>query len=348
MADPVRVVHYLNQFFAGRGGEEAAGEPVSFIEAPVGPGRLLQQLLGEAGWIAGTVMGGDAYVAERPVAARAAFVALLQAQRPDVVLAGPAFESGRYGVACIQMLAAAADCAVPAAAAMHPANPGVALCRPGAYIVPASADATGMAEAISRLAVIGMKLGRREPLGPASVDGYLPTGERRPVIHPAPGHTRAMAMLLDKLAGRPFRSELALLQPRAVAPAPALGDTTASRLALITSGGLVPRGNPDRMPHRHSRHRFEYELPTAGLMPEEWESIHPGYHVAAVNADPNVVLPLDAVRRLLDEGRIGSLTPRFQSLAGVGTPDSAAREIATELADSLRREGAHGAIMVAT
>ena len=120
-----------------------------------------------------------------------------------------------------------------------------------------------------------------------------------------------MAMLLDKLAGRPFRSELALLQPRAVAPAPALGDTTASRLALITSGRLVPRGNPDRMPHRHSRHRFEYELPTAGLMPGEWESIHAGYHVAAVNADPNVVLPLDAVRRLLDEGRIGSLPPGF-------------------------------------
>jgi glycine reductase len=246
------------------------------------------------------------------------------------------------------MLGAAADCAIPAAAAMHPANPGLALRRPGGYIVPAAADATRMAEAVGRLAEIGLKLARREPLGPAAVDGYLPTGERRPVVHPEAGHTRAVAMLLAKLAGRPFRSELALLRPRAVAPAPALGDAAKSRLALITSGGLVPRGNPDRMPPRYSRHRFEYELPTAGLVPGEWESIHAGYHVAAVNANPNVVLPLDAVRRLLDEGRIGSLSPRLQSLAGVGTPDSAARDIAAELADSLRREGAHGAIMVAT
>ena len=348
MADPIRVVHYLNQFFAGRGGEEAAGEPVRFVEGPLGPGRLLQQRLADAGRVVGTVVGGDAYVAERAEDARRAFVAVLHAQRPDVVLAGPAFESGRYGVACIRMLGAAADCAIPAAAAMHPTNPGLALGRSGGYVVPAAADATGMAEAISRLAAIGVKLGRRHPLGPAAVEGYLPTGERRPVVHSEPGHTRAMAMLLAKLAGRPFRSELALRRPAAVEPAPALGDTAKSRLVLITSGGLVPRGNPDRMPHRYSRHRFEYELPCNGLVPGEWESIHAGYHVAGVNANPNVVLPLDAVRRLLEEGRIGSLSPRFQSLAGVGTPDTAAREIAGELADSLRREGAHGAIMVAT
>jgi glycine reductase complex component B subunit gamma len=254
MAGPIRVVHYLNQFFAGRGGEEAAGEAVSFVEGPLGPGRLLQQRLGETGRIAGTVVGGDAYVAERPEAARAAFVALLHTQGPDVVLAGPAFESGRYGVACIQMLVAASDRGVPAAAAMHPANPALALRRPGGYVVPTAADATGMMEAISRLAVIGVKLGRREPLGPAVVDGYLPTGERRPVVHPEPGHTRAMAMLVDKLAGRSFRSELALLRRRAITPAPPLDDTAKSRLALNTSGGLVPRGNPDRMPHRYSRH----------------------------------------------------------------------------------------------
>jgi glycine reductase len=328
MADPVRILHYLNQFFAGRGGEEAAGAPVRFVEGPVGPGRLLKQHLGETGRIVGTVVGGDAYVAEQPDAARSAFVAILREQRPDVVLAGPAFESGRYGVACIHLLAAAADRKIPAAAAMHPANPGLALRRPGDYIVPAAADAVGMAEAIGRLARIGLKLARRERLGPAAVDGYLPTGERRPVTHPEPGHARAMAMLLAKLAGRPFASELALVHPPTAAPAPPLEDVAKSRLALITSGGLVPRGNPDRMPPRYSRHRFEYELPAQGLAPGEWESIHAGYHVAAVNANPHLVVPLDAVRRLLEEGRIGSLSRRLQSLAGVGTPDAAARETA--------------------
>ena len=45
MTKPVRVVHYLNQFFAGIGGEELANVAVRLIQGPVGPGRLLQTLL---------------------------------------------------------------------------------------------------------------------------------------------------------------------------------------------------------------------------------------------------------------------------------------------------------------
>ena len=83
-------------------------------------------------------------------------------------------------------------------------------------------------------------------------------------------------------------------------------------------------------------------------MPGEWESVHAGYHVGAVNANPNVVVPLDALRRLVDEGAISALCAQLQSLTGVGTPDTAAREISGELIASLRRQGARGAIMVAT
>ena len=35
------VVHYLNQFFAGLGGEEAAGHEPVRLEGPQGPGRAL-------------------------------------------------------------------------------------------------------------------------------------------------------------------------------------------------------------------------------------------------------------------------------------------------------------------
>jgi betaine reductase len=348
MTDTVRILHYLNQFFGGRGGEEAAGMPVGFVEGPVGPGRLLTQRLGGAGRIIGTVVGGDAYVAEQAAAATSAFADLLRRYRPDVVLAGPAFESGRYGVACVRICNTAVESGVPAAAAMHPANPGLGLRAPGCYVVPTAAHVSGMGEAIDRLARLGLRLARRESLGPAAAEGYLPTGDRRPVIHPEPGHARALAMLLTKLTTGRCRSELDVIQRAALAPALPLMDLRASRLALITSGGLVPRGNPDRMPRRFSRHRYEYDLPTGPLVSGEWESIHAGYHVAAVNANPNVVVPLDAMRRALAEGRIASLSPRLQSLAGVGTPDTAARAIAAELADSLRRDGAHGAIMVAT
>ena len=58
-----RVVHYLNQFFVGVGGEEAAGKPPSRIDGPVGPGRRLQALLGDGFEIVATVWCGDDYAA---------------------------------------------------------------------------------------------------------------------------------------------------------------------------------------------------------------------------------------------------------------------------------------------
>ena len=47
METPVRVVHYLNQFFGGIGGEEHANTRYGCATA-VGPARALQQLLGES------------------------------------------------------------------------------------------------------------------------------------------------------------------------------------------------------------------------------------------------------------------------------------------------------------
>ena len=43
----LRVVHFVNQFFGGIGGEQAANVALEVREGPVGPGRLLQELLGE-------------------------------------------------------------------------------------------------------------------------------------------------------------------------------------------------------------------------------------------------------------------------------------------------------------
>ena len=43
----MRVVHYLNQFFGGIGAEEHAGKGLEFRDGAVGPGRLLEQLLGD-------------------------------------------------------------------------------------------------------------------------------------------------------------------------------------------------------------------------------------------------------------------------------------------------------------
>ncbi|MDP7169210.1 MAG: glycine/sarcosine/betaine reductase selenoprotein B family protein, partial [Nitrospinota bacterium] len=49
MAAPYRVVHYLNQFFFGLGGEEKASIEPTAKAGPVGPGGPLQEAFrGEA------------------------------------------------------------------------------------------------------------------------------------------------------------------------------------------------------------------------------------------------------------------------------------------------------------
>ena len=57
----IKIVHVVNQFFAGLGGEEKAGLPVGVIEGSAGAARGLEQKLGDEGKIACTVYVGDNY-----------------------------------------------------------------------------------------------------------------------------------------------------------------------------------------------------------------------------------------------------------------------------------------------
>src|SRR5438270_11581845 len=96
---PLRVVHYLNQFFGGVGGEERADLPVEVRPGPVGPGRALGQQWNGAAHIVATVVGGDNFVSTLADGTEAAIRAALNQARPDVVGAGPAFDAGRFGLA---------------------------------------------------------------------------------------------------------------------------------------------------------------------------------------------------------------------------------------------------------
>ena len=57
----MRVVHYLNQFFGDIGGEEHADTEFQVHDEPVGPSRLLEQILGEDAQIVRTIVCGDNY-----------------------------------------------------------------------------------------------------------------------------------------------------------------------------------------------------------------------------------------------------------------------------------------------
>src|SRR6266542_567819 len=100
MSGPLRVVHYVNQFFGGIGGEDQAHVGVTVRAGAVGPGRVLEKALGDGARVEATLVGGDNFVNERVEEASRVIVAELDRLRPDVLVAGPAFGSGRYGLAC--------------------------------------------------------------------------------------------------------------------------------------------------------------------------------------------------------------------------------------------------------
>ena len=89
MSEPFRVVHYVNQFFAGIGGGEQAGVGPPVREGLLGPGARLQQLLVPAGSVVATAVCGDNYFADQPEQATAALLASIRPFAPDAVVLGP-------------------------------------------------------------------------------------------------------------------------------------------------------------------------------------------------------------------------------------------------------------------
>jgi glycine reductase len=167
MSDAVRVVHFVNQFFGGIGGEEQANAPLQARQGPVGPGRALQAILGDRESVVATLICGDNYASEQRDAAVAAIRRALEELRPDAVVAGPAFDAGRYGLACGEVCAVAAELGIPAVTGMHPENPGVAVFGRQAVIVPTGASAVEMQTALGAMARLALKVASGEELGPA-------------------------------------------------------------------------------------------------------------------------------------------------------------------------------------
>src|SRR5262245_42330966 len=102
----MRIVHYVNQFYAGLGGEEAASIGPQRLDGTVGPGRLLAQLLGDEHPIVATIVCGDDNAASNAVVSQE-LLQLARGAGAELLIAGPAFSSGRYGLACARLVAAA-------------------------------------------------------------------------------------------------------------------------------------------------------------------------------------------------------------------------------------------------
>lgn len=346
---PLRVVHYLNQFFGGVGGEQAANVALEVRDGAVGPGRLLQEILADRGAVISTIICGDNYFSEQRDAALTSLVQALKAAKPAVVVAGPAFDAGRYGLACGEVCKAAQGMGIPAITAMHPENPGILSHGPGIIAVPTGGSPVEMRNVLRTVARLAVKLGQGQELGTAAEEGYLSRGLRKLGLREDPAAKRAVDMVIAKIKGLPFQTEVPIKLPDRVTPAPALTDLNRATIALITTGGLVRKGNPDkqseRNPTRYYRHAVS-ELES--LTKEQWEAYHGGYFNDYVNSNPNYILPLSFMRVLEREGLVGSVHNWIWAMPGVNTPVANAKRFGEDIARELKTEGVDGAILVAT
>lgn len=347
----MKVLHYVNQFFGGIGTEEHANIPPEVRDGPVGPGRLLENALKtNNGEVVATIICGDNFIVEEKESALEIIVAALKKYKPDVVVAGPAFDAGRYGLGCAYVCIEAQRIGIPAITAMHPENTGILTHRKDIVAVPTSSEASGMADAIPKILKLATKLAKGEKLGPAVSDGYIPTGLRIEELHDLPGSDRAFNMMMTRVQDEPFTSEVQIKGYDIVPPAPAITDMPNATIALITSGGLVPKGNPDGQVGGRAKDFFRYSIEgLERLNPNDWESVHMGFDTVHLNTkDPSYALPLPIVRGLQEAGAIKGIYKYFLSTTGNGTPVTTAKRMGADMAKELKDAGVDGVLLVAT
>ena len=331
-----KVVHYINQFFAGIGGEEKADIPAELHKGEViGPGMAFNTGFGDEAEIIATIVCGDSYFNENIEAVKAEILGWVKDLAPDLFIAGPAFNAGRYGVACGTIAAAVAEeLGIKAMTGMYVENPGADMYKDKVYIIETKDSAAGMRAAVKSMTAFALKYLKGEKIGASCEDGYMNQGVRVNFFEKERGSKRAVDMLLKKLADKPFTTEYPMPDFDRVEPNPAVKDMAHATIALVTSGGIV---------------FGEYSLAGVYDLDENtFETAHGGYDPVYANADADRVLPVDVLRDLEKEGVIGKLHEKYYATVGNGTSVANAKGFGAEIGKRLVADGVDAVILTST
>ena len=345
-----RIVHYINQFYAGIGGEEKADVAPEVREGVVGPGMALKAALGSEAEVVATVVCGDSYFASNIEKATADILEMMKKYKPDAVIAGPAFNAGRYGTACGGVCEAVVkQLGIPAVSGMYPENPGVEMYKKSFYIVETPDSAAGMRKAVPAMAKVVLKLLKGEKLGTPAEEGYIERGIRKNKFYDKLAAERAVDMFTAKLKGEPFVTEYPMPVFDRVAPNPAVKDMKNAVIALVTSGGICPKGNPDHIEASSASKFGEYDITgVLDLTAEAYCTAHGGYDATYADQDADRVLPVDVLRDMEKEGVFKKLHNKFYTTVGNGTAVASAKKFATEIASRLKADGVTAVILTST
>ncbi len=355
----LKAVHYLNQFFGQIGGEDKADVGFMVKQGPVGPGLALQKALADKAEVTATIICGDNTLSTNSEIVAEEGLKLIESYQPDLFFAGPAFAAGRYGIACGAICKAVGEkLSIPVITGMYEENPGVDLYRKHAFICKTGNSARDMAESVAcmtRLAFRllsgekGMHLISRENLPKPEEYGYFPRIILRNEYTDKSAAKRSVDKLLAKLKGSAFESEVILPKFEKIEPPPPVKDLRASEIILISDGGLVPKGNPDGLSGRGNLRWTKYEIESF-LPPKfnssNYEIAHTGYFPIQVLEDPNRLVPVDAMREFVKEGRVGKLHSTFFSTSGNATVSRRCAEMGEEMGAEIKKRGGIDAVIL--
>ncbi len=345
-----KIVHYLNQFFGGIGGEDMAGVEPEVRDEKIGPGLAIAQALGEDYEIVATVICGDNYFGENLDKATDTIIEMVKKYEPDVFVAGPAFNAGRYGVACGTICKAVEErLGVPVLTGMYEENPGADMFKKDIITVQTGNSAATLRKSLPKIVNLIKKMATGEEILGPSAEGYLERGIRVNYFAEKRGATRGMDMLIKKMAGDPFETDLPMPKFDRVAPADAITDIKNAKIAVVTSGGVVPQGNPDHIESSNATKYGTYSIEGMDSMsPEDFTTIHGGYDRQFVMKNPNLVVPLDVLRELEKAGEFGELVNYFCTTTGTGTATGSAAKFGDSIGKKFVEDHVDGVILVST
>lgn len=343
------IVFYTNQFFGQIGGEDKAGMEPVVMEGAVGAANLFKGKISDTE-IKATIICGDNYYAENIEKARELIIEAIKEYKPDVFIAGPAFNAGRFGIACADICKAVnAEFDIPTVTGLYAENPAVLVYRSDILIAETGKSAADMRNAVPKMAQLAKKLLNNEKLGLPDDEGYIPRGIRVNIFKDKTGAERALDTLTAKLMGKPYKTEVPIPEYESIVPSSGIKNISKARIAIVTTGGVVPYGNHDHLPAATAKFWKKYNISEITTLSEgRFESVHAGYDPVYANQDPNRVVPLDVLRELEKGGEIGGIFQYMITTTGNSTSVADATRMGKEIAEELLANGVDGVILTST
>ena len=186
-------------------------------------------------------------------------------------------------------------------------------------------------------------------MGTPEEESYMPRGIRQNIFCDDRGAKRAVDMLVQKLKGEAFTTEYPMPIFDRVEPSAPVADVRKAKIAIVSSGGPVPKGNPDRIEASSASKYGKYSIEGIDdLTPENGETAHGGYDPVYANQDLDRVIPVDVLREMEQSGEIGELFNYYYTTVGNGTAVAKAKKFAEAIALDLKANAVDAVILTST